>query len=350
MPTADPAAGHVGANSRSARAPAGSRLADTRARIRICVCVFLALMSYSHVSKAQEIWLSPKFGPNGAADFMDLFKTTAPWQQVASHVNTFGISVEVMGEAPESDLRRLFADIRRRHIGLGLDMLPLSGPDRDGTPQCGYHVEGYSAATETLRLAQRIKSLGGQPQSYGMDEPLLYGHYYTGPNACRSSIEDVARNAAIRVQQARSIFPDVAVGDAEPIQAFPDATWQSDTERWLDAFRAATGGPLAFFAVDIGWGSPTWKTRIPILANLLHRRGIRLVVIYNGDDNARSDDAWAKQIATHYTDFEKSISTRPDVICFSTWVSHPTHVLPESDPQSFTGIINRYLTWHASRH
>ena len=320
------------------------------AYIRICACLLFGLVSYSRMCSAQEIWLSPKSGPSGAVDFMDLFKPSAPWQRVASRVSTFGISVDTMQGSSESDLRQLFSNLRARHIGLGLGMLPLAGPERDGTRQCGYRIEGYSAPTEMLRLAHRIKSLGGEPASFGMDEPLAYGHYYAGPNACKSSIEDVARDVGIRVRQVRSVFPDVAVGDAEPIQAFPDATWQSDMERWLDAFKAATGRPLTFLAVDIGWQSPTWQTRIPILTELLHSRGVRLAVIYNGNDTAPSDAAWAKQAEEHYTDFETNIRPRPDIICFSTWVSHPSHVLPESFPESFTGIINRYLTWRASHH
>jgi hypothetical protein len=41
----------------------------------------------------------------------------------------------------------------------------------------GFHVEGYSAAGQTLSTARRVEALGGAPAYYDMDEPLFFGHY-----------------------------------------------------------------------------------------------------------------------------------------------------------------------------
>jgi hypothetical protein len=94
-----------------------------------------ALSSFVVASSAmaQAIWFSPnpRLG-NKADDYMDLFQPDAPWQQAASHVQMFEISGHLIMTAPEADLRRMFADLKRRHIGLEIGIEPLTSPGPRG--------------------------------------------------------------------------------------------------------------------------------------------------------------------------------------------------------------------------
>jgi len=298
------------------------------------------------VATAQTIALVPNSGPNGARDYPALFHPDAPWQEAARHVQLLAVPV---GGVPDDQLKQMFAELRRRKIGVALDMLPLTGSGSENPNHCGFHVEGYSAAGETAAIAHRVKALGGEPAVYGMDEPLIYGHYYNGPNACHSSIAEIARDVAVKVRQVRAVFPGVKIGEAEPLMGLPEATWLADLTQWFDAFHAETGTPLDTFWLDLDWEAP-WQRRLPALTELLRAKGIRLGVIYNGDDRVTTDEAWVASAVAHFQAFETALGHSPDAVSFQTWVSHPTRVLPESDPLTLTGLLLRYLDWKASRH
>ena len=79
------------------------------------------------------------------------------------------------------------------------------------------------------------------------------------------------------------------------------------------------------------------------MMNLLHAKGIRLGVIYNGNGDAQSDGEWMRSALEHLIAVENVIGGAPDQIAFQSWNSYPTRVLPEADDSSFTGFIGRYF-------
>jgi len=86
-----------------------------------------------------------------------------------------------------------------------------------------------------------------------MDEPLFYGRYYDGHDACHSPIENVAERAAAIMREYRNAFPNIVIGDAEPFPAITDQhNWQADYKAWMKAFSVATGQNIAFLDVDSG--------------------------------------------------------------------------------------------------
>lgn len=292
---------------------------------------------------AQTIWLGPK-APD--PEMMNLFKPEAPWHNAARKVQMVGVPVEYVSD---SDVRLMFGDLHRRHIGAVMDMLALSGAESSDSPHCGYQVEGYSAPGQTVTVARRVKALGGVPAGYSMDEPLFYGHYYSRRNACRSSIVDIARDVATKIRQVRELFPDVEISDAEPLMGLPDATWQQDLAQWLDAFQAETGTKLSYIWLDLDWHA-RWQARLPTLVALLRQKGVGLGVIYNGDSETPSDEAWIASAVMHFKAFEAALGHSPDAVTIESWTRHPTHVLPESDPRTLTGLVNRYVAWKVTKH
>jgi hypothetical protein len=316
----------------------------------ILLGVFLSvIMNSVAVAQTPAIWFVPRSGNAPAEDFSSLFRPNAPWGQAASHIAVFGMGLPGR-RTPQTDfdLAGAFADLRRRNIGLSVDMLPLSGPDSPSQERkCGYHVEGYSAPGQTLSTAQWIKSLGGEPRFFEMDEPLYYGHVYNGPNACHSTVEEIVREVAVKVAQVRSIFPNVRVGDGEPIMGFAKDTWLQDLDAFFSEYQTATGQALAFFRLDIDWNQG-WRGRIPPLMQLLKRHGIPLQVIYNGSGQDGSGKQWIDEAMKHAAEFESV--AKPDVAAIQCWTQHPRYILPESDPDSLSNMVNRYYAQRMSSH
>ena len=319
----------------------------------MCVtgAMLLSLLA-ARPAAAQKVWLDPHEGPQGARDFMELFRPDAPWQQAASHVEAFEVGGGMAYQGPEADLRQIIADLRRRNIALAVGMGPLSGMV-DGVQRCGYHVEGYGAPGGPLAVAQRMARFGGVVQYFVMDEVVYYGHVYNGPNACHSSPSDIAKEIADKIRQVRTVFPQAQYGDVEPspIPSLPQATWLADLATFFDAFQANTGTKLAFFRLDLDWRG-AWQPLIPPLAQILKQRGIPLQIIYDSsplDANGSDARAVAGTIA-NFKLYESGGRSPPDAASIQWWTKYPSHVLPETDPTSGTYLINEYVRWRQSHH
>lgn len=235
----------------------------------------------------------------------------------------------------DATLRTMFADLKRRHIAFAIEWGPLDEPNR-----CGIG-EGFDG-TLALHYAQRIQALGGSLQYIAFDEPYNGAAVYDGPGACHWTALQTAQNAIKNVAQIQSVFPDVVLGDIEPV---PPGTafdsWLGGYGQWIDAWQAVTGKPLAFFHFDTDW-SRDWKPAATALTRALVTRHIPVGHIYNGDPGA-SDATWMALAEEHMTDFETHAGLVPDMVIFQSWEPHPKHLLPETDPTAFTYLIDRYF-------
>ena len=69
-------------------------------------------------------------------------------------------------------------------------------------------------------------------------------------------------------------------------------------------------------------------------------------MIYNGDEDATSDDSWVAQAEAHWRAVEADERIRPDLVVLQSWVAHPIHLLPDTDPGTFTYLLQHYLRQH----
>ena len=195
----------------------------------------------------------------------------------------FEISGGAVRSAPEAELRGIVSDLARRQIALALGMSPLTGNER-----CGQGIEGYR--TPPPRSHSTILGVCKQPGA-AQHTLLWMSHSITVTFsavrcACRSSITEIASDVAQKVKGVHSVFPEAKIGDIEPVGG-GGLPWLADLQQWFClVIELATGEELGFFRADIQWNRP-WHDDMQALSELLHRRGVALQVIYNG--NARSD-------------------------------------------------------------
>jgi hypothetical protein len=125
-----------------------------------------------------------------------------------------------------------------------------------------------------------------------------------------------------------------------------------DTERgpifknWFDSYKAAAGEPFAYLQADINW-ERKWQGSLQPVAALTHASGVAFGIIYNGNTTTADDRQWITQALDRSQQVEAIMHA--DQIVFESWMIYPGHVLPESDPDSFTGMMRNYLEHHNSK-
>jgi hypothetical protein len=274
---------------------------------------------------------------DGSLDYFDLFSPGAPWDKASSSVDVFKVySSWVDNYATDEQLRHLVEGTAARGQALALEIGGLTT-----SSGCGSGVEGFDASIQTL---DRIRAAGGTVSLVAFDEAYAFGHAYAGPNACRWPIERVAEEAATFTRQLRAAWPGILVGDIEPL-------WSEITPaqlgEWMDAYQVAAGGPLDFLHLDADWNLPDWAERAAAAADGARSRGIPAGMIYNGGD-AGTDVAWIRAAREHADAFEAALGGPPDQVVFQSWMDHPDHTLPDSDPSTFTGLIRQYAGGRSS--
>ncbi len=299
----------------------------------------------STTAPAQTIWFSPiapaAWNDNiGAVDYLDLFTPGAEWTTASSRVQVFKMFTQMLsptfvGSFSDATLQQIFSYLNSQHIALAVEFPPLTP-----TASCGMGVEGF-AGELALPVATRIQQLGGNLQYVAFDEPFYHAStLYTGPNACQWTIPEIAANALQSVVQIRSVFPNVIVGDIEPVPI--GSNWLTQYTAGMDAWRAAAGVPFAFFHFDVNWGE-YWKPAVESLREALQQRGIPFGMIYNGWTTDLSDTQWMTDAENHYAEWEAQGGTIPSHVIFQSWYPYPHHALPESDPTALTYLIDSYF-------
>jgi len=277
------------------------------------------------------------------------------WEQVSRQIQMVRFSAGAITTMPDAALARLVRDLSARHIGLGLEILATNWFHE---PPCGQGIEGYIDPGSANAAVAKLLKTGGTVDLLAMDEPFWFGHFYSGKNACRSSIPDLASRVAVIIKIYTAAFPKAIVGDTEPFPAVSNQpNWQAEYASWVKAFHSATGTPLSFLHLDFNWGDPHLNvgpartTRDPAaIANLAKQaaavardNGLLVGMIMNGGGApvARSDADWIQQAHVHIRALQAS-GVHFDHLLFETWDTFPAHTLPETDPNTVSGLVEFY--------
>lgn len=314
--------------------------------------IVVAAFGTARASTAPEIWLSAlepqwravlHYPPN---DWDELFESDAAWSTVARHVQVFEVSKRFVMEAPPAELARVFGFLRAHNIKLALQGTPLFA-----TQACGLGVEGHGAPHDMKEEAERIRHAGGEVTYIAMDEPLFYGRFlryfpFRGDRkVCDLSIKEMAAQTAAKIVEVREVFPEVQIGDTEPFGIRADHTdeWNDSLRQWIDAFKISTGKPLAFLQADIVWRDPSAMTDFAAGVGIALQAGIPLGVIYNAAPSAKD---WIVEATQNLQKVEKEMNIHPRQAVFQSWTDQPRIILPETDPNSLTGLVREYIRTH----
>ncbi len=273
----------------------------------------------------------------GSDDYMDLFTEGAAWDEAAARVRVFELYGEWVSEtATNEQLRQVIGDLNRRGIAIAYQTGPLNSTDTYGG------IEGFSGVEQGLRMANRIKEAGGTVSYVDFDEPFGFASLYDSPKSPHWTAERVALEVGSFVNTIKTVFPDARFGSSEPL-------WNTDMkvedlENWIDAYKEATGSPLAFLHLDVDYSRPGWEQDAKELEDFCRLRGVDFGIYYLGDSQDPTDEAWIMHAGEKIKDYELVTGGNPDHVLFASWHDRPDKVLPDTGPYTFTGFINQYFT------
>ena len=313
--------------------------------VRTCghVCLMIIQM-FRTASAGQEptLWLAPTYGlllPSGhvftPSDFMDIGEIAA-WKTVAANTQVFKTYAAFLKRAPDIDVIELLKSLKRLHLKFAVEFGPL-------TPgiNCGAGVEGYDGAPSARYIARRVKSLGGTIDLVAMDEPYWFARLSPKPRACHWPIRMIAENAARNMRAFQDVFPEIRIGDIEPVCEIADVNLPAELGQWTSRFEMEFGSPLAFFHADVLW-SRNWRNALTGTSSMMHHLHIPFGVIVTGESQSRSNIDWSVSFRDRWR-HSGDPGVDADQLVFQSWSKFPTKILPETDALSLTGLMLNYL-------
>ena len=293
-----------------------------------------------------------------------LYDTSAPdpglkvqWVRTAARIQAIRLTGAAVIGMSAPALGALVRDLKAGHIALGLEVLATNWWHE---PACGAGLEGYADPGSTNQIVAKLVKAGAVLDFIAMDEPLWFGRLYSGKNACRSGVADLANRVAVNVRIYTAAFPNLVVGDIEPFPAVSNQlNWRAEYAGWVKAFEAATGSRLGFLDLDFDWYALPLKTQSapgrpdPAAISSLARtaaaaareNGLQIGMIMNGGGPpvAQSDADWIAQARHHIQALDAS-GVRFDRVLLETWDKYPAHTFSASDPaNTLAGLAADYV-------
>jgi hypothetical protein len=287
--------------------------------------------------------------PAGRHSWELLYRQPHPaWPDALTKVAVMGVLTQALVKIPEPEMTQFAARLKEKNIGLGVEMLAQAY----APPGCGGGVEGYFPPDQTAALAAKVRRANGAVQYVAMDEPVWYGHYYDGAQACHSSIDSVAERVAVNLREYLKVFPDLTIGDIEPFPSMSDQpNWQADYSAWRAAVQKATGKPIAYLFVDVDWARPNWEEGLKAIAQYAQNTHLALGIIYNASPPAASKDnqAWLNEARQNFAHIERDLHIKPQWAMFTSWTKFPGHAVTDENGLGEDYLVKEYLKGVGSR-
>jgi hypothetical protein len=264
------------------------------------------------------------------------------WPQYLNYVQVIQADANSVNSLSARQLTTIGQQLKQHDISFALGVLAQNWV---GEPKCGYHVEGHSGWPGNAKLADKLLQSGTHVSYLVMDEPMYFGHYYNGANACHSSIANIAERVATNIKQYQGKFPDLIIFEGEP---FPGVStqpnWQQTYQNWMSAFQNQVGRPISGLIIDIGWGDNRWQNTLSSVVNLIRGHNIRVGIIYNAAGNAAANNnQWVQKSAENLTLITRNMAIRPDIALFCSWVKFPERSITDQNGLGEDYLVKEYL-------
>lgn len=279
-------------------------------------------------------------------DFMGLFTKPALWPRALKAVRVYKFYGQFLstsipnGGSSDADFKTALDFLKMNNIAIAVEMGLLAS-----SGLCG-QVEGFCGEEVEAKL-KRLKQFSADLAYIAMDEPVYFGNFSQDKKAPHWSLEQVADNLAKQVAIVRKYYPDVKVGDIEPVAGTSSAAYLQALQRWPVVFERATGTPLRFFHGDVMWKTPNAKKTLAQIHKTMKSANVDFGIIYNAGIGAENDVEWTAAAERNFVEVESDSSEIPEHAVIQTWEYHPTHALPDGQAGTLTNLVNRYAAKEA---
>jgi hypothetical protein len=259
---------------------------------------------------AVPVWYAPAYS---SQYFQSILNNPQLFQTVAGDIKVFKMYAYT-STWTNATFQALLAYATTNGIKLGVEAPPLVA--NQGQP--GYGTESFATPGALIAFVSMVKQLGGALSYIEWDEPLYYGSVSTGIY----TVSQLATQVAQSVIAIRAIFPDIQIGDIEPVNAA--LINAASLQAWFTAYAQATGTQFQSFQADVQYWGPGWQTALASAITMAHANNILVGALIDGLGLATTNAAWATQAVARAQQILSTPALRPDYLVVESWQTLPS--------------------------
>jgi hypothetical protein len=271
------------------------------------------------------IWYAPAYS---STYFQSILDNPNLFETVADDIKVFKL-YGYQTAWTTSSLKALFAYATADHIQIGVEAPALVAAEG----QLGYGVEGFGTPGSLVSFLDLVKSVGGTLSYIGWDEPWYFGSASTG----YYTDAQIATQVAAAATTAESVFPDIQIGDIEPVGGV--ISNPTALEAWWSAYDVASGKPFTSFQADLQSWVPGWQADFASVITASHANGTLVGAIINGIGSADTDDTWATQAVANANQILSTPDLRPDFLVVQSWQAYPSETADPATAGTLASVV-----------
>ena len=267
--------------------------------------------------------------------FRELFEHPDQWKETRALTDALLYADWMFSDFTDAELKAWFGQMQQWNIKLELEV----GGIKDWGPT------GASTFKKQRPMWDRLQRLGGTIYSVAMDEPICCVR-----RDLHKSDEYAVEETANFVGLVRENYPSMLIGDIEPYPYIP----LPDQIKWIGAVQKRLEEKkirgLDFYRVDVDWtvfdvrNEGTWK-EVKALERYCRSVKLPFSLIYWGANygfvqrlKLADDSTWLTGVMSQGYAYA-AVGGAPDQYVVESWVSAPSHSVPETADYSFTRSV-----------
>lgn len=304
-------------------------------------------------SKPEIVVMPPPWTGNGQC-LRDMLRRENEWSKLRGSIQSIGYWPWLLNVHFNDDqIRELFSQLKRWNLKVGFEVPVLKAANWGGD---SLPLQSKQAFDQLQRFAARFKTLGMEEVSwFSFDEPLYAArHVIPSQSTAQQRLALGIAETAQYIAMTRQAYPASRVGDIEP---FPALTFDEITNSIRGIQEACAKQRLHgldFLRLDVDWDrmertkEGSWAD-VKRIEDFCRTNGIAFGLIYWSADQPRlaaagqsNDRVWRSGIMKQWREYAATGGS-PDQIVLESWLHIPERVVPETDPDTFTGAALEFL-------
>jgi hypothetical protein len=312
------------------------------------------------VARAAEVWIMPPPWPGNGQCLREMLDRESEWGQTRCSIHGIGYWPWLLNQHFNDDeIRILFAKLKTWKLKFGLEVPVLKAAKWGGD---GQPLQAKDAFVQLQQFAARFKSLGMEKVAwFAFDEPLYAArHVISSDREVQQRLAHGVAETTAFIAMLRRAYPGARLGDIEPYPAFTYDEITGAIENVQETCVQQGLKGLDFLRLDVDWDRMDRKSEgcwaeVKRVEDWCHSRGMGFSLIYWSANQPRLDregqatpGVWRTGLLLQGREYAQ-VGGMPDQVVIESWLHVPSHAVPETDPDTFTGSVRAFLQSYRPR-
>ena len=301
------------------------------------ILLLFIILCLNNVSFASvKIW----FCPNDSGFITDK-QLEKKWAHSRENIDVYKFYYQLILNDSYEGLKKKISFLQSNNIQIAVELPPLVWEENGR----GFKIESFQRKGLIESVMKKLKAVNANLDYVALDEPLYFAHYMNGPSAVNYNLDVLASKISDSLKIVYAYYPNVIVGEIEPIGAFKHLTMTEKYNlfnNWFVAFNNKNDKPLKFLHDDVSWRDD-WENEITLLHQLTKKNNLENGIIFNSAYQWYNSELWMKSARHNIDKVLSKDSLIPNVAVLQSWNKSPEIIADDNNISAHSSLVLYFI-------